>query len=49
MQQEHINISQDKSVLMAAERQFIGDILADENSDYGSESPRNDKNKGSLS
>ena len=25
---------------MAAERQFIGDILADENSDYGQESPR---------
>ena len=25
----------------AAERQFIGDILADDNSDYGVESPRN--------
>jgi len=24
----------------AAERQFIGDILADDNSDYGVESPR---------
>ena len=47
MQQEHINISQDKSVLMAAERerQFIGDILADENSDYGQESPREEEKK----
>jgi hypothetical protein len=30
---------------MAAERQFIGDILADENSDYGQESPREKKVK----
>ena len=44
---EHINISQDKSALMAAERerQFIGDILADENSDYGNESPREEEKK----